>query len=230
MDKLLKGKKRISVTATMPVSAALYGNVIKTNIIALRRNGPRNRSRQLCYILLAFCLFFVIGCESTSKHYYVRQQIDYSSIKRAAVLPFEPLTSDEYAGEKIRQLVITELLSRGIDVVEPGEVTRALVELKIRSLGSIKTTDIQTLAKTLGVEALMMGSVEAYGISRGITVSYPEVSISLRLVEASSGNIIWSVCNTSGGPNFWTRHFGAENISLSETASKVVGEAIDTLF
>src|SRR3990170_3215507 len=102
MDKLLKAKKRISVTATMPVSAALYGNVKKTNIIAVRRNGPRNRSRQLCYILLAFCLFFVIGCESTSKHYYVRQQIDYSSIKRAAVLPFEPLTSDEYAGEKIR--------------------------------------------------------------------------------------------------------------------------------
>ncbi len=230
MDKLLKAKKRISVTATMPVSAALYGNVKKTNIIAVRRNGPRNRSRQLCYILLAFCLFFVIGCESTSKHYYVRQQVDYSSIKRVAVLPFETLTSDEYAGEKIRQSVITALLSRGIDVVEPGEVTRALVELKIRSLGSIKTTDIQTLAKTLGVEALMMGSVEAYGISKGITVSYPEVSISLRVVEASSGNIIWSVCNTSGGANFWTRHFGAENISLSETASKVVEEAIDTLF
>jgi TolB-like protein len=183
-----------------------------------------------CSMLLAFCLFFVIGCGTTSKHYYVRQQVDYSSIKRIAVLPFETLTSDEYAGEKIRQSVITELLSRGIDVVEPGEVTRALVELKIRSLGSIRTTDIQTLAKTLGVEALMMGSVEAYGISRGITVSYPEVSISLRLVEASSGKIIWSVCNTSGGPNFWTRHFGAENISLSETASKVVKEAIDTMF
>jgi TolB-like protein len=181
-------------------------------------------------MLLAFCLFFVIGCGSISKHYYVRQQVDYNSIKRVAVLPFETLTSDEYAGEKIRQSVITELLSRGIDVVEPGEVTRALVELKIRSLGSIRTTDIQTLAKTLGVEALMMGSVEAYGISRGITVSYPEVSISLRLIEASSGKIIWSVCNTSGGPNFWTRHFGAENISLSETACKVVKEAIDTMF
>jgi len=190
--------------------------------------------------LMSFAFFFMLvalssllivgGCTANSPRHYVRQQIDYSSIKRVAVLPFEPLTSDEYAGEKIRQLVITELLSRGIDVVEPGEVTRALVELKIRSLGSIKTTDIQTLAKTLGVEALMMGSVEAYGISRGITVSYPEVSISLRLVAASSGNIIWSVCTPSGGANFWTRHFGAENISLSETASKVVGEAIDTMF
>lgn len=188
------------------------------------------KRRALCSMLLALCLFFVIGCGSTPKHYYVQKQFDYSSVKRIAVLPFETLTSDEYAGEKIRQSVITDLLSRGIDVVEPGEVTRTLVELKIKSLASIRTTDIQTLAKTLGVEAVMMGSVEAYGISRGITVSYPEVSISLRLVEASSGKIIWSVCNTSGGPNFWTRHFGAENISLSETACKVVKEAIDTMF
>jgi polysaccharide biosynthesis protein PelC len=206
----------------------------------VKSKEPRAKSQKpysLClmsfaffFMLVALCSLLIVGgCTANSLRHYVRQQIDYSSIKRVAVLPFEPLTSDEYAGEKIRQLVITELLSRGIDVVEPGEVTRALVELKIRSLGSIKTTDIQTLAKTLGVEALMMGSVEAYGISRGITVSYPEVSISLRLVEASSGNIIWSVCNTSGGANFWTRHFGAENISLSETASKVVGEAINTL-
>jgi hypothetical protein len=76
----------------------------------------------------------------------------------------------------------------------------------------------------------MRGSVEAYGISRGISVSYPEVSINLMLVEASSGNVMWSVCHTSGGPSFWTRHFGAEGISLSEAATKVVKEAIDTLF
>jgi TolB-like protein len=180
-------------------------------------------------MLSAFCLFFVIGCGSTPK-YYIRQKVDYSGIKKVAVLPFETLTPEEYAGEKIRKLVITELLSRGIDVVEPGEVTRALIELKIRSLGSIKTTDIQNIAKTLGVEALIMGSVEAYGISRGISVTYPEVAINLRLIEASTGNIIWSVSHTSGGPNFWTRHFGAEGISLSEAATKVVKEAIDTLY
>lgn len=185
----------------------------------------------ICSLLFALSsLFFIIGCGTTLKTYYVQQQFDYSSIKRIAVLPFESLTSDEYAGEKIRQSVITDLLSRGIDVVEPGEVTRTLIELKIKSLSSIKTADFQTLAKTLNVDGLMMGSVEAYGISKGITVSYPEVSISLRLIEGSSGKIIWSVCNTSGGPDFWTRHFGAENISLTETANKVVKEAIDTLF
>jgi TolB-like protein len=197
---------------------------------SIKRYAIRSMLCAFCSMLLAFCLFFVSGCGSTPKHYYVRQQADYSSIKKVAVLPFETLTSDEYAGEKIRKSVITELLSRDIDVVEPGEVTRVLIELKIRSLGSIKTTDIQNIAKTLGVEALMRGSVEAYGISRGISVSYPEVSINLMLVEASSGNVIWSVCHTSGGPSFWTRHFGAEGISLSEAATKVVKEAIDTLF
>ncbi|MGQ9569404.1 MAG: GNA1162 family protein [Thermodesulfovibrionales bacterium] len=193
--------------------------------------NKRNSRNSLNFLFFALCcLLFITGCGGTSKLYYVQQQFDYTNIKRIAVLPFESLTTDEYAGEKIRQSVITDLLSRGFDIIEPGEVTRTLIELKIKSLSSIKTADIQTLAKTLNADALMMGSVEAYGISKGINVSYPEVSITLRLIEGSSGKIIWSVCNTSGGPNFWTRHFGTENISLSETANKVVKEAIDTLF
>jgi TolB-like protein len=184
----------------------------------------------ICSTLLALCLLIVGGCATNTSTQYVRQNGDYSNFKRIAVLPFESLTTDEYAGEKIRKTVITELLSRGVDVVEPGEVTRVLIEQKIKSLGSVRTADLQNMAKTLGVGALMMGSVEAYGISRGISVSYPEVSINLRLVEASSGNIVWSVCQTSGGPGFWTRHFGAEGISLSDAANTVVKEAIDTLF
>lgn len=201
----------------------------KMNSINIRNKRNSRNSLNFLFFVLC-CLLFITGCGGTSKLYYVQQQFDYTNIKRIAVLPFESLTTDEYAGEKIRQSVITDLLSRGIDIIEPGEVTRTLIELKIKSLSSIKTADIQTLAKTLNADALMMGSVKAYGISKGINVSYPEVSITLRLIEGSSGKIIWSVCNTSGGPNFWTRHFGAENISLSETANKVVKEAIDTLF
>jgi TolB-like protein len=191
---------------------------------------PGKLSKLSKLFALCFLIFVAGGCATNTSMQYVRQNIDYSDFKRIAVLPFESLTTDEYAGEKIRKTVITELLSKGVDVVEPGEVTRVLIEQKIKSLGSVRTTDLQNVAKTLGVGALMMGSVEAYGISRGISVSYPEVSINLRLVEASSGNIVWSVCQTSGGPSFWTRHFGAEGASLSDTANEVVQEAIDTLF
>lgn len=183
-----------------------------------------------CSMLIALCslIIFLWGC-STGPRHYIRKNVDFSTTREIAVLPFENFTPDAYAGEKIRGAVISELLLRGMSVIEPGEVTRVLRELKIRSLGSIKVTDIQDIGKTLGSEVLMMGSVETFGISRGISVSYPEVSINLRLVEVSSGNIIWSVWHTSGGPSFWTRHFGAEGITLSEAASKVVREAVDTL-
>lgn len=182
-------------------------------------------------ILFALCslLFFSHGCAGSPKH-YIRPDFAISSVKRVAILPLENYTSDNYAGERIRKTIITEILSRGIDVIEPGEVTRILRESKVRSLGSIKITEIQDIGKTLGVEAVMLGSVEAYGMGRGILVTYPEVTINVRLLEVSSGNIIWSIRHTSGGANFWTRHFGSEGISLSEAAGKVVKEAIGTLF
>ena len=182
------------------------------------------------FLLLTFCsvLIFIYGCSGPV--HYIRPKTDISNIKRVAVLPMENFTSDEYAGEKVRRAVISELLSRGIDVIEPGEVTRVLRESNIRSLGSIKITDIQNMGKTLGVEAVMMGSVEAFGISKGISVSYPEVTINLRLLELSSGNIIWSVRHSAGGASFWTRHFGSEGITLSEAARKAVKEAVDTLY
>lgn len=181
------------------------------------------------FLLLALCpvLIFSDGCGPKP---YVRAQTDASKIRRIAVLPFENFTSDEHAGEKIRRTVITELLSRDRDVVEPGEVTRLLKELKLKSIGSMRTAEIQELGKTLGVEAVMMGSVEAFGIARGVSVTYPEVTINLRLIEISSGNIIWSMRHSTGGADFWTRHFGSEGMSLSEAAGKTVRETIATLF
>ncbi|MDQ7787455.1 MAG: CsgG/HfaB family protein [Thermodesulfovibrionales bacterium] len=145
-------------------------------------------------------------------------------------MPFENFTGDEHAGEKIRRIVLTELLSRDVEVIEPGEITKLCRELKVKSLAAISVKELQEIGKTLDASAVMMGAVETYGTGRGVSVSYPEVTINLRLIEVSSGNIVWSVRHTSGGPDFWTRHFGSEGMSLSETAGKVVKEAIRTLF
>jgi TolB-like protein len=192
--------------------------------------NSKNLRNCVNFLLLALCLLliFIYGCGGPK--YHIRSKADISAIKRVAVLPLENFTADTYAGEKIRRLVISELLSRGIDVIEPGEVTRLLKESEVRSLGSIKVSDIQNTGKTLGVEAVMLGSVEAFGMGRGISVTYPEVSIHLMLLEASSGKILWSGLHTTGGAGFWTRHFGAEGISLSEAARRAVKKAVSTLF
>jgi TolB-like protein len=199
----------------------------------MRKLSIKKRKNRLFHWIVLIAQLSVLigigGCAQDSK-YFVRPQTEISTMKKLVVLPFENFTSDAYAGEKIRMIVISELLTRGIDVVEPGEVTRLLKELQVRSLNSMGVKEIQEIGKTLNVEAVMRGSVEAFGVSRGISVSYPEVTINLMLIDTSSGNIIWSVRHTSGGASFWSRHFGAEGISLSEAARRVVREAIDTTF
>ena len=195
------------------------------------RIRKRKQNRMLPgFLLLALCAFLALMWGCVGPKQYVRPDVDVRSIRKIAVLPLETLTTDKNAGEKIRGLVISELLTRGVDVIEPGEVTRALRDLKVRSLKDITIEEIQKIGERLNVKAVMMGSVGAFGISRGITASYPEVSIHLMILDTSSGNIIWSAWNTAGGPSFWTRHFGTEGVTLSETARKVVKETIDALF
>jgi len=186
-----------------------------------------NRFYLVSFLLFVCLLCFAGGCGP--KH-FVKKNTDTSGLKKIAVMPFENFTSDEHAGEKMRQIVLTELLSRDVEVIEPGEITRLCRELKVKSLATISVKELQEIGKRLDAPAVMMGAVETYGTGKGVSVSYPEVTINLRLIEVSSGNIVWSVRHTSGGPDFWTRHFGSEGMSLSEAAGKVVKEAIGTLF
>ena len=182
-------------------------------------------------IILIFCFLsaFMYGCGEGPK-YYLRKNYDIKTIKRIAVLPFENFTSDEYAAEKIRRAVIIELLTRGIDVVEPGEVLKTLRDLKLTSIGSMTNSNVQDIGTALDVRAVLVGSVGAFGTSKGISVSYPEVSLKMTLLETAKGNIVWSVTHTAGGPDFWSRHFGAEVATLDETERAAVKEALDTLY
>ncbi len=198
--------------------------------VQIRKSMHLNLNRFIVPILITLCylLIFLSACE-TKKH-YVSPAYDIKNIRKVAIFPFENFTSDEYAGEKVRRILITELLSNEIDVVEPGEINRLLREFKVKSISSIKVAEAQEIGKILGADAIMIGVVENYDVSKGISVTYPEVTIILRLIETSSGSVIWAIRQTSGGPDFWMRHFGSEGPSLSETAGTVVKEAIGTLF
>jgi hypothetical protein len=220
-------KKFIRVARLIPFGFKIP--VIPANIVnRLSSVNTINSANPVNFFLLFLLfLFLITGCGP--KH-FVREKVEPAGIKKVAVMPLENFTADEYAAEKIRRIVITDLLSRGVEVVEPGEITRIMRELKIKSLSSIKTTAVQEIGKASGAYAIMTGSVEYYGISRGISVTYPEVTANFKLMETSTGKVLWSVRHTSGGADFWTRHFGSEGESLSETAGKVVRESMNTFF
>lgn len=184
---------------------------------------------------LPFILIFLIitvlfyGCNGHMKK-YKHVDIETKNLQRIAVLPLENMTANQYADEKISSLVIMDLLTRDVNVIEPGEVMRAFRELRIRSAESISGKAIQSLGDLLDVDVILKGSVGTFEMKKGTAVSYPEVSVHLMLIDVKSGDIVWSAWHTSGGASFWTRHFGAEGKTLDDTAGKVINEAIDSLF
>jgi len=192
----------------------------------MHSSGVTKIKRILNAVWIISVSFFFIGCGGQKVS--VRTDAQRGTVEKVAVFPLENFTRDDYAAEKVRTIINNELLLRGIEPVETGEVTRALRESEVRSLGTLTTGQIQQTGKALRAQAVMTGSVGAYGISRGVTASYPEVSVQLTLHDVAGGQILWSAWHTAGGPNFWTRHFGTDGETLSETASKAVKEILDT--
>ncbi len=180
--------------------------------------------------LLIFLIIIVIcGC-SSGVTYFVRPNSDLKAIKKVAVLPFENLTQDRFANEKIRELVMMGLLERGIDVIEPGEVNDLLRSMRIRTTKRLTKDEIVEIGRRLDIDAVIIGSVSTYEIRRAMAVTYPEVSIYLNLLDVRSGDILWATWHSSGGADFWTRHFGMETKTLDEVSQRVVKEALDTVF
>jgi hypothetical protein len=196
----------------------------------LCKEEKRHRLLRVPFILILLIVpLSFYSCNGNIKK-YKHADIGTNNLYRIAVLPLENLTDHEYADEKIRSLVIMDLLARDVNVIEPGEVMRAIRELRIKSAKSISGRDIQSLGDLLDVDVILKGSVGTFEMKKGTAVSYPEVSVHLMLLGVKTGDIVWSAWHTSGGASFWTRHFGAEGKTLDDTARKVIKEAFDSLF
>ncbi len=182
----------------------------------------------VCIVLL---LFTMIGCRGSGQtSYHISNDVDFSFIKNVAVLPLENLSHEQTAGEMISRLVINELLASGlVNVVVPGEVTSAVTDLGIKKFRSLDRQQIKELGRALRVQGIVMGSVDQYGFTSSGSNSVPEVTVSLMMADAGTGDIIWSVTERKGGEGFFSRHFGATSQTLSKISLHAVRDAIGTL-
>lgn len=182
-------------------------------------------------ICIAVILLFHYGCGKGTPGFYISQDVDFSFIKRVAVLPFENLTNERFAGDTVRQVVISELLATGlVDVTVPGDPIAVIKKLRLKPNEPLNAKQIRNLGKELKVQAVILGAVNEFGEVRYGNVSSPEVTITIMMADTNSGSIIWSVTKTKGGASFWDRHFGSRTDTMSETVLKVVREALQTLF
>ncbi len=187
-------------------------------------------SRFETVLRLVFVTCFFSACASTSPH-YIHEKYDFSVIQKVAVLPLENLSTEQLAPERVRKVVVSELLNAGVvDVVETGQVNRALAQQQIQAVNSMSAKQIEELGKSLDAQVLIMGSVDNYERVNVGGGSFAEVAVTLRAVDASSGAIVWSISKSAGGAGVTGRLFGFGGDTMYEATQKAVHASVVTLF
>jgi hypothetical protein len=169
------------------------------------------------------------GCRSAGSS-YLHPNVDLAALKTAAVLPFENLTADRSAGDKVQKVVVAELLALGVfEVVEPGTVVRALRAERVESIEGLGPAEMTKVGTALKADVLFVGTVVDFADNRSGSTPAPEVTIQLRMVETQSGVTVWSVSKTRSGAGAMAKLFGIGGDSVTEAARQLVREELRTL-
>ncbi len=184
--------------------------------------------RMILTILLTGLIF--PGCSGVKPTLFVHRDFNFSYLERVAVIPFENLTQDQGAGARTTRFFSTELLAaEAFEVVEPGEVTRALSAQGTLRTGELNQDQLIAIGKELGTQALFLGSVGESSTSRSGGGAVNTVTLTVRLVETDTGSTIWSATHTEQGRGFWSTLFGTAEPSMSEVTRRCVEKTIETL-
>lgn len=162
--------------------------------------------KQIIGTVLLSLLLSLPGCSSSAPpiESYLRENVNLALIQTIAVLPFE----GGGRSARIRELTITQLLANNIfDIVDKGLVDKFLQQEAINPGTPLDTFTLRRLGESLGVKVVLLGSVEEVTNSRG-SASYPEITMTLRLVECETGKVLWQASGMGSGYSTADRLFG----------------------
>lgn len=185
-----------------------------------------------CIILLTLSLLTSYGCSSkgSSAQTYLREGIDLSYVTRVAILPFENNTQDEYASKRIRDVTATQIMAMGIfDVADKGVVDSALNEMGIDPTTPLDAPLVKRLTQRLNVQSLVIGTVNNIGQSRQGSFSYPEMSLTLQLLDGESALILWRTSDTLSGYSLSDRLFGLDPMDAFEITVELLNNMLSTI-
>lgn len=115
---------------------------------------------------------------------------EMESTYRIAVMPFYNKSKIKDAGMIATYMFIVELFkSKKFIPLEYGEIRRLIVDLRIREKGELDFQDTEAIKGKMGVDGIIVGTVERYNESEG--TAPPEAVISARLIDARKNRILW---------------------------------------
>lgn len=169
------------------------------------------------------------GCATSQDSRYFQQTRSQASvyvspshrgIRKVAVMPFKAET--ELIGSSISDLFVTEMLRAGrYQLVERSQMARVLKESEL-ALAGLSAAGAAEVGGMMGADGVIIGTVDEYGTIAYRGHAYPVVGITVRLIDAKKGNVVWSVDLSKRAKNKQT--------TLSQHARDVVHEMTAGLY
>jgi len=184
---------------------------------------------RLVFILSIFVS--LTACAASSADLYRDPNMDFGAIQAIAVMPFVSLARDNVAAERVRDVFINDLLATGaVYVVPVGEVARGVARAEIANPMGPAPEEVVKLATIIKVQAVITGVLKEYGEVRSGTTSANIVSVSLQMMEAQTGKVVWSSSSTKGGISILDRLFGGGGQPMNKITEEAVQDLINKLF
>ena len=180
---------------------------------------------------ILFISFLVSGCAGTSQvQHFLREEIALDFIKRVAVLPLQNNTKEQFAAELARDVVTTQVLALGVfDVVDNGIVDSVLREEGIKPNAPLSLVSLKRIGKRLGVQAVIFGGVDLSGDRRQGSIVFPEMALTLNLVETSSAVVLWQASGHQDGSSMIGRLFGLKPTDSFKIALNLTHDILSTI-
>lgn len=180
---------------------------------------------------IALLLFIVVPLASCAPKSYFDPNMDFGSVQGIAVMPFQNLTREQDAGERVRDTFMSMLLAtQAVYVLPVGEVTRGIDRVGVNPAHSPSVEQVQKLGSVLGVDSVITGVLREYGPVRSGSNYANVISVSLQMIETSSGRVVWAGATTVGGVTLWDRLAGGGGQPMNTVTEKAINELLDELF
>ena len=197
----------------------------------------KTRIRQFSNIVPCLLILALSGCAGTralisgSGTAYRDPNMDFGLVQTVAVMPFQNLSRDNLAGDRVRDVFITMLQSTGaVYVVPPGEVARGINRAGIAFPSIPAPEEVVRFAGSVKSDTVITGTVREYGEVRAGVSTANIISLGLQMMEAQTGKIVWSASSTKGGVTTSDRLFGGGGDPMNKVTEKAIDDLLDKLF
>ncbi len=173
-------------------------------------------------MLYALCSLIIIMHFSAGSGYAEQSLSAGGELKgKIALFPFENLSDEKDALIYVMPVLKQRLEGEGFEIVDADSLNRFLLKERVRTTSYISRELARKIGSELNASAILLGSVYSIYIREN-----PQIGLSTRLVDSSTGLILWANFATATGEDF-TKILG---LGTAKTMDELVPKVVNRLF